>query len=216
MRCDGCNCHTMYGPNFFVQESRKINTASPGDISDLDMKAGFAVGYFKYRSALDFRAYGVRACPHSPGCLWVCLRSFLVWATVSQPHGNTLMHWLVSNEVSPVHLHKQIIIGNELCAEALQAYGEYTCMPTSSSPQRRTSQDLRSCVGDHHAKAVDAAAIRHIQMLQRFKLYSISNIGHRLQNHQIWSTRFWTMISYRWHHLFVADLAHPFFNRGWL
>ena len=51
MRCNSRACRTTFGPNFFVENGNKVNTAAPEDVSDVlfvNMKVGFAVNYLKY------------------------------------------------------------------------------------------------------------------------------------------------------------------------
>lgn len=35
MRCNGYQCRTTFGPNFFVENGKKINTAGPDDLGDV-------------------------------------------------------------------------------------------------------------------------------------------------------------------------------------
>ena len=60
MRCNEDACRTTFGPNFFIEHGKKINTAAPQDVHDvlfLNSKLGFSVDYLKFHAALEFRAY---------------------------------------------------------------------------------------------------------------------------------------------------------------
>ena len=55
------SCTTTYGPNFYIDESAKINTLLDIDVAGeaifLSPKIGFTVNYLRYHMLLEFRAF---------------------------------------------------------------------------------------------------------------------------------------------------------------
>lgn len=60
MRCNAYSCRTTFGPNYFVEANKKVNTAAPHHVSEVlfvSPKVGFSADYLRYHIALEFRAY---------------------------------------------------------------------------------------------------------------------------------------------------------------
>ena len=61
VRCTSYSCRRTYGPNFYIEQSAKINTLPDVDVAGeavfLSPKIGFTVNYLRYHMLLEFRAF---------------------------------------------------------------------------------------------------------------------------------------------------------------
>ena len=154
MRCTSYACRKTYGPNFMWDLSNKYNTADPENIAEIGAlfvgtKIGFTLDYLKYHSFPEFRA-----CVSAMAIKQTYQHTFQTahadesnW--FAKMHSNAIMTWVAIQDLHPLQLHLDIIIGNEITPAALQAYHRHihqTVLP----PKRKGT--VKEIVADGHQK----------------------------------------------------------------
>lgn len=123
MHCNAYSCRTTFGPNYFAEANKKVNTAAPHHVSEVlsvSPNLGFSAGYLRY-TILPWNFVPTRAVQS------VCESVFGMRMNEDwfrELHSNAVMYWLALHELY-LDLHHGIVIGSELSMESLQAYDEH-------------------------------------------------------------------------------------------
>ena len=150
MRCNAYGCRTTFGPNFLLDDGKKINTATLENVSDVlfvNNKLGFSLDYLKYHSALEFRGFlAARAIEAAYKSVFDHEHSEVRFRAM---HADCVMYWLALQELSLIGCEKDIVIGDEISEAALRKYDDYV-HKVAFPPKKRAS--VTELVGDGHSK----------------------------------------------------------------
>ena len=150
MRCNAYGCRTTFGPNFLLDDGKKINTATLENVSDVlfvNNKLGFSLDYLKYHSALEFRGFlAARAIEAAYKSVFDHEHSEVRFRAM---HADCVMYWLALQELSLIGREKDIVIGDEISEAALRKYDDYV-HKVAFPPKKRAS--VTELVGDGHSK----------------------------------------------------------------
>ena len=161
-QCTRRSCRTCFGPNFYWHDHKKINTATVADITRtgvlfVSQKRCFTERYLKVFGNIHFRCFA-----SSKGCAWSIRDAYRVSAEgeekqygkdflthYDEVHTQALMYYYAVKELEEVDLHKTIVIGDEISAQALAAYDRHLHQNVYP-PADRSS--IKEVVGDGHMK----------------------------------------------------------------
>ena len=150
MRCNAYGCRTTFGPNFLLDDGKKINTATLENVPDVlfvNNKLGFSLDYLKYHSALEFRGFlAARAIEAAYKSVFDHEHSEVRFRAM---HADCVMYWLALQELSLIGCEKDIVIGDEISEAALRKYDDYV-HKVAFPPKKRAS--VTELVGDGHSK----------------------------------------------------------------
>ena len=150
MRCNAYGCRTTFGPNFLLDDGKKINTATlenDPDVLFVNNKLGFSLDYLKYHSALEFRGFlAARAIEAAYKSVFDHEHSEVRFRAM---HADCVMYWLALQELSLIGCEKDIVIGDEISEAALRKYDDYV-HKVAFPPKKRAS--VTELVGDGHSK----------------------------------------------------------------
>ena len=150
MRCNAYGRRTTFGPNFLLDDGKKINTATLENVPDVlfvNNKLGFSLDYLKYHSALEFRGFlAARAIEAAYKSVFDHEHSEVRFRAM---HADCVMYWLALQELSLIGCEKDIVIGDEISEAALRKYDDYV-HKVAFPPKKRAS--VTELVGDGHSK----------------------------------------------------------------
>ena len=150
MRCNGFGCRTTFGPNFVIDQGKKVNTACPDDVAEvlfISPKVGFHIDYLKYHAGLQFRGFLTDRAVEDVYSDTFGYEHHSGW--FREMHADAILYWLALCELHPLGLHEGLIIGAEISEDALKKYDEY--LHKHVFPPRKKSS-ITELVGDGHAK----------------------------------------------------------------
>ena len=111
-RCTSYSCRRTYGPNFYIEQSAKINTLPDVDVAGeavfLSPKIGFTVNYLRYHMLLEFRAFA-----SARAALDVYSRVYDI-EHCSGVHGSAIMYFIALSEYPAASIPMTFAIGHEV------------------------------------------------------------------------------------------------------
>ena len=143
VRCTSYSCRRTYGPNFYIEQSAKINTLpnvdAAGEAIFISPKVGFTVTYLRYHMLLEFRAFAsARAALDCSG-----------GGHFREVHGSAIMYFIVLSQYPAASIPMSFAIGHEVTSQSIEAYDQYVHNQAFPPSNKRTIHEI---VCDGHAK----------------------------------------------------------------
>ena len=153
VRCTSYSCRRTYGPNFYIEQSAKINTLPDVDVAGeavfLSPKIGFTVNYLRYHMLLEFRAFA-----SARAALDVYSRVYDIehcsqGGHFRDVHGSAIMYFIALSEYPAASIPMAFAIGHEATSQSVEAYDRYVHNHAFPPSNKRKVTEI---VCDGHAK----------------------------------------------------------------